>query len=349
MRTRLALLARLALAAFMASPAGALPGSVSIDLGSPRPYAFNEATVRCADGLSERARLVGTGLDGASFLLFEAEFGYADTVSARYYAWPGLSALEFEGFDGDGSPVTAAVRLHAAGFVSGGDPDASELSSLGFPFRQAPLGRPPRAVGEDGLSALAPEAAARVAASELFAAGRRPFPLAALSLWAVAFVAAAAARWKRGPSGGLRAVGAPGREREPAPLASEAWLTRAAIASAVFAIALIAAGPAPAALYSLRLPSATGSGSGRALAKTERLAGGYRSVSWESAAGAEAPGAPGLAFIGVRSPLSAAVPLEALLRYDRIRFKRPPLVALDSSGRAVLAPGRFAMAWGVYD
>jgi len=299
---------------------GAAP--VALDVAGAVPYAFNEATVSCRDGLSGTARIYGIDLSGERRLLFEARLGYAESLTVRYYAWPELASLSFEGKDGDGFDVVAVAKPRFD------EPAAAALSALEFPFRLTPLGPRRRIVPTAELAAGPPEIAARLALSELFAAGRRAIPLTALTLWTLAVIAFTS--WKRGSRGHDKAF---------------------AIAACVFAIAAslaaYALGAAPAELYSV----AIGEGSGQADEARENLLlveadnGGYVAVSWAAAGGA----APGLRLVGVRSPVSAAVPVTAFDAYRRIRFRYPPLVVRDAERAFMLAPAPFMTAWGLHE
>ena len=311
----------LALAAVTAL-AGAAP--VALDVETAVPYAFNEATVSCRDGLSGTARIYGTNLSGERRLLFETRVGYAESLAVRYYAWPELASLSFEGYDGDGFGVVAVAKPR---FGEPG-PESAALSALEFPFRLTPLGSRPRFVKAAVFADGPPEAAARLALSELFAAGRRAVPLTLLTLWTLAVIAIT--ELKRGRSGHDRAF---------------------AIAACVLAIAAsltaYALGAAPAELYSAAIRDRSGQAdeSREDLRLVEADNGGYVAVSWDAARGA----GPGLRLVGVRSPLSAAVPVSAFDAYRRIRFRYPPLIVMDYEGAFLLAPAPFMAAWGLHE
>ena len=57
-----------------------------------------------------------------------------------YYAWPGLSTLSFEGFDGDGGALSATIRVRSAAARLEDEADADLLAAQVFPFRLMPLG-----------------------------------------------------------------------------------------------------------------------------------------------------------------------------------------------------------------
>jgi len=311
----------LALAAVTAL-AGAAP--VALDVEGAVPYAFNEATVSCRDGLSGTARIYGTDLSGERHLLFETRPGYAESLVVRYYAWPELASLSFEGHDGDGLAVISVAKPR---FDEPG-PESAALSALEFPFRLTPLGPRPRIVPAADFADGSPETAARLALSGLFAAGRRAVPLTLLTLWTLAVITVAT--WKRGPRGQSKAF---------------------AIVACVFAIAAslaaYALGAAPAELYSVAILDGSGQTdeAREDLRLVEADRGDYVAVSWDAASGA----APGLRLVGVRSPVSATVPVSAFDAYRRIRFRYPPLVVRDADGAFLLAPAPFRTAWGLHE
>ncbi len=319
MRTAIAFAFAASFALAMPTAAGGQPAIV--DIGSPKPYTFNEARISSRSGISGVARLYGTGVDGERTLLFEARLGWADEVVATWYYPPALVSLSFEGFDGDGRAVVSTVRMTAP--RSGAD----RLSRLGFPFRQTPFGQPRRSVAPASLAAAgkdaAPEAVASVALDQLFMPGRRAAPLSLLAGWTAVVIASAS----RPASGGYR------KKR----------IVVAACAVAAFTGFAFLLGAGPAELYRAGVPPANpGTGApGPDMAMTVVDHGEWRAVSW----GQEA----GLSFVAVRSPLAAAVPVSAFAACRAIRFAKTPLVVVAPDGKAMLAPSRLALAWALHD
>ncbi|PKL23325.1 MAG: hypothetical protein CVV47_15460 [Spirochaetae bacterium HGW-Spirochaetae-3] len=332
-------LALTTIAAFTAPPAYAEPASpAAFAMAGTAPYAFNAATVSCRRGISGPARVYGVGLDGERYLLFETRLGYADSLDVRYYAWPELASLSFEGSDGDGFALVARARprFDGTGAATGLEPEAAALEALEFPFRLMPLGSGRQAVHAEGIADLAPEEFARMALSDLFAAGRRALPLAILTLWTVSVIAfVARQRILRGR--GMATEGAAGRQA----------VATAAIVAFVATIAAYSVGRAPAELYSvaIRETAEETAVAGQNLVRIETDGEDYLAISWDTARVEES----GLRIISVRSPLTAAVPVSAFDAYRRIRFRRPPLVIMDADGGFLLAPAPFMSAWGLHE
>jgi len=303
----------------------AVTALASIDAGEPRPFAFNEATVWSRDGIAGVARLTGIDSGGGRIPLYEATTGYADELTLAYYAWPGLVAIEFEGFSGTGAALSGTFRLRRGGPDADDDTDAMTLAARSFPYRQLPTRTPRRSIATAGLTAGDPETAARTALAQLFVPGRRAAPLAALIVWTAAAIAFAASARKT------------------------ATIKTAALACAVCAMTALsfALGSAPAELYAVAIAPEPAAAS---VALTRRVAGSgaYRELFWSGTA--EAGSGPGtLWFIGLRSPRAASVPVAALSRYRRIRFKTAPLVVAGRDGRPMLAAAPFIMAWGIHE
>lgn len=328
--------AALALAlATAVAPCMATPREGLIDIPGARPYGFNQAKLSAPRGLSGDVRLFGLSAEGRRWLLFRAELGYASSLSAAYYAWPGLARLELEAEDGDGLPVRASARV---AFRSSGPDEAATLSALSFPFRETPRGSPPVRLDElDALFGSAPgpgpypaplpepAAAARLAQSRLFAAGRSVPALALLAAWtALALV-------------GARLLG---RRRGDGSISAPVAAIVALAALAASGLALAAARPR-AILYELRLPE--GAAQGPRLERTAE--GAYDRLRWS------VNGAAGrLAFLAVQSPLRDAVPVEAFDELSAVRFAYPPTITLgEREGAFVLAAGPYLAAWGIHE
>ena len=304
------------------------PAAAIVDIGFPKPYAFNEARIFSRSGISGLARLYGTGVDGERALLFEARVTWVDELVATWYYAPALVSLSFEGFDGDGRAAMSTVRMMAPGSgTATGDDAVAGLSRLGFPFRQTQLGEPRRSVALAPLGAAGrgadPESAARTALDELFLSGRQAAPLALLAAWAAVVIAATP--W----------LAAAGHRKK--------GIVVAVCAMAAFGGLAYFLGAGPAELYRVNVPTASqGVGAqGTDMPMTVADHGAWRSVSW----GTEA----GLSFVAVRSPIAAAVPVSAFAGCRLIRFARTPLVVVAPDGRAMLAPSRLALAWTLHD
>lgn len=305
--------------ALAVAPCAATPREGLIDARDARPFGFNRATLSAPRGLSGDVRLFGLSAEGRRSLLFRAELGYAASLSAAYYAWPGLARLELEAEDGDGLPVRASARV---ALRSTGPDAAAMLPGLSYPFRETPRGSAPARLDEPFPE---PTDAARLAQSRLFAAGRSIPALAALAAWTALALGGALFLGRRRGTGQI-----------PAPAA--AIVALAALAAS--GLALAATRPR-ASLYELRLP--LGAAHGLRLERTAE--GAYDRLRW-SAEGAQGR----LAFLAVHSPLRDAVPVEAFAELSAVRFASPPTVALgEGDGAFVLAAGPYLAAWGLYE
>jgi hypothetical protein len=357
----------------------------ALDVGSPVPYRFNEATIIVPRGLSGTASLRGTSLDGTVTTLFEAELGYAETLVATYYAWPELTSLTFQGHSGDGEPVTALARLGGRGFGArtGDDAEATRLSGLAFPYRRQPAGMSPGMVDASALSEANPERAARFALERLFVSRRSATAIAILSAWAATVMALTAclARLTRGarPAWAAGPAPLPGAEGSneaascaaaPDPTAKRVNAAAAARVAAVI-IACAAAGAIAGLSASVAVASSappaelfiaalTAQGEPSSVYRAREDSGGYATVSWlplyPEQAGRDASArqsgkipSGGLVFIGARSPAEATIPVAAFSSFKRIRFKRAPLVVPGPDGRPTLAPAPFNQAWGLHE
>lgn len=310
------------------------PGSGSlavIDAGIPTTYAFNEATVSSRRGISGTATISGTSIDGVQVKLFETTVGFAESLTATYYAWPELASITFEGVDGDGLALAASVSLRRNGGAWSGS-DAETLASLEFPFRLQPFGNPPRTIPIAEFAGAGPKQAARIALARLFVSGRRAAPLIVLALWTIALLAAAKL-WHRKQA-----------------------LVLAALACVAFVMtaAAFALGPAPAELFAVPVSTSPAKISREAGAESALLfrqvteTGNHLGISW-SPHDEEKAKTGGLWFIGIRSPQSAAVPVSVFDSYRRLRFKTAPLVVSGPDGQAMLAPAPFALAWALHE
>jgi len=323
-----------------------------IDSASPRAWAFNEAVIRGPDGFSGEARLVGTGSDGGSHLLFETSVGYSPSIAVTYYAWPGLVAIEFQGTSGNGVEVSASMRLplDRFGFQARQGTEVARLSTLAFPFRQTPWGTPLESIGSfdlfaeqsrersiaasDGVAAA--QAAASFALARLFFKSRQPVCLVLLGAWTALVIASAF--WRRGNSGDTVRTG----------------IIAAAVMVTVLATVTVSVwlcGTGSAELYSITIPE---NGQDGRLYRMIEQHDGYVLVRYTGSVATGQPVSqpvpqPGLGFIAIRSPVSSTVPVSALRVYDTIRFQNIPLVTTGKGGRAVLKSGPLILAWGIHE
>ncbi|MDX9898774.1 MAG: hypothetical protein RBT62_07635 [Spirochaetia bacterium] len=281
--------------------------SAYIEAAVPTPYAFNKARLSSISGLSGQIRIHGMNRDGQSLLLYRADIGYADSFTLTYYAWPELSSLRFDGFDGESRPISASIRMplswpHAKSLTS-----IDTLSSLAFPFRHQRLASSvAAATGRDS-----PEGLSDLATTELFLTQRKWPLLLGLALWSICIMALST---RQGGSVLL-------------------CLAMAIIAS--IAISLV---PQEGELYSLSIPRASGTELSLTAIRLHHV--GYEEVSWAT----NGHGSD-LSFIALRSPLLATVPVSAFDSYDAIRFKHVPrVVRVNDEDRLAEAP--FLMAWG---
>ena len=188
----------------------------------------------------------------------------------------------------------------------------------------------------EALASGGTEIAARTVLSELFVAGRRPLALAAMALWSICSVAFA--------------VGA-GRRRKPGRASGHASVSAipavAILAIVAMSAAAAAFGSAPAGLYSIVIPQ--GSGEAPLLLETTGH-DSYRDYFWAATGrAADDSAARSLRFIGIRSPVSAAVPVSAFDGYRRIRFRMAPVIVTGPGGRPYLAAAPFQTAWGLHE
>jgi hypothetical protein len=346
--------------------AGPRGGSVAvIDAGSPTAFSFNEATVSSRNGISGKAMLYGTSVDGTRIKLSEAMVGFAESLTVTYYAWPELVSIAFEGTDGDGASLSASVRLRKSGsgkMAEGGawnDQDAGMLAVFEFPVRLQTFGAPPRAITVEELAGAGQNQAARIAVARLFVTSRRSVTIMVLALWTIVVFAAASLSGKI-QSGEVR------RKADRQGKHHTVVLAAVLLAASAVTATTFTAGPAPAELFAVAVAAGSGSDAddrntatpapategteARSSLLVRRVTStvSYRSVSWNFPDEAETR-TGGLWFMGIRSPQTAAVPVSALQGYRRLRFKTPPLVVTGPDGRAMLAPAPFMLAWGLHE
>lgn len=301
-------------------------GTMTLALASPKAWAFNTATVASPRGLSGRIELFGIGADGAATLLCVGSAGWAASIDMPFYADAGLRALTAEGHSADGQIARVTTRLPAGFAASAADEAATRLASRDFPSSQrGTMAAPAKAMVAGGST----DEVAVFAMSTLFTRRRNPGPLVALALWSLVAIAV--------PLVAMKQQHAPG-------------VSRAAIvvASSLAASLLVAnlSTPHPM-LYSIGMRSpvaVVAEAEPRQLryAPASIPGEGFGDVSWDAPEAART----GLRFVLADAVGTRGLPLDALQRYRRIRFKVPPVITLPDKGRALLVSGVY-MAWGL--
>ncbi|HUW71037.1 MAG TPA: hypothetical protein VMX33_12470 [bacterium] len=286
-------------------------GYIIMELDSPRVFAFNTATIASPRGLSGQLQLFGIGSDGNRTLLCLTNVGWAASVDMLFYADAGTRALVAEGRTADGQEARFTVRLQSSYKETVDDEAATRLSALEFPSWQRGAG-------------ATTDSVAAYAMARLFVPKRTTAPLFMLALWSI--IALSWPLWPR-----LKVA------------ARHGWEV-AVFAAAALSLALVIGMMAVPRtwIYSIGVPAVGGAASASVRHDaTTTMSRAWNEVSWNAVGATHGESR----FIVIDAASTAGLPLSALDRYRRIRFRTPPTIIIPDSGTAMLAPARL-MAWG---
>lgn len=296
-------------------------GHITMELDSPRVFAFNTATIASPRGLSGRLQLFGIGSDGSHTLLCQTGAGWAASIDMLFYADAGMRALTAQGKTADGQTARVTIRLPPVFQETANDEAAVRLSALEFPSWQRGTGSVPTSSQVPGATA---DSVASHAMSRLFIPARNTAPLFILALWSV--IVLSSPLWPR-----FRVA------------ARQGWEVVVLTVSALsFAIVIGMMAVPRSWIFSIGVPAVDGSAYASVrYDATTTMSGDWYKVSWEAVDVAS----DRLRFVVIDSARTAGLPLSALDRYRRIRFRTSPTIVMNDSGTAMLAPAQL-IAWG---